>query len=93
MTRLTDAELAAMEARAMWHKDGNPIAIQSVFALADDLLTVLAELKAERKRCAELRRLLKELSTSRTGSVACPVCGDGTTHSSDCDIAAALRDG
>lgn len=49
MTRLTDAELAEWDRRL---KVGD--------YAENDVPSLLAELKAERERCAELRRLLEE---------------------------------
>lgn len=83
MTRLTDAELAAMEVEAL------PGSITEEWARLLNIPRLLAELKAERERCAELRRLLKEHAQSQPGY--CIRCGC-VTCPPFCAIAKALRE-
>ena len=124
MTRLTDAELAAMEARANaategdWrvvrrtpvmgafdieYSRGSPFfANTETLADADfiasarsDVPRLLAELKAERERCAELRRLVEVYGG--LGVDRCGGCGqlgfhESTWHQQDCAVAKALKE-
>lgn len=90
MTRLTDAELAAMEEKIR--------SVAELFRapqttigeiLTEDFPRMLAELKAERERCAELRRLVVDFQQTRMNP--CIACG-WFQCVPDCAIAKALKE-